>query len=202
MTFEELTKKFTVKLVESEWHKHSWGDGWVQNTVKVDETAFVGPNAIVCGNSKVLNKAMIFDNAIISGDANISDEVWCFGDSEVTGKARVIENASVSGTSTIYGNALISGHSIVKNADIFGNVIIKGKARIYGGVWQDNPIYIDSVKYPITNSRKGHINIGCKEETISWWLSDGIKFARENHLSDVEIEEYRQHIQYIRENGI
>ena len=48
MTLQELQILFP-NATESTWHHHSNGGGWVENTARVDLSAYVGPNARVFG---------------------------------------------------------------------------------------------------------------------------------------------------------
>jgi hypothetical protein len=52
MTLEQLQEIFPDATAET-WHQHPNGGGWVQNTATVDESAYVGKNALVYGNAKV-----------------------------------------------------------------------------------------------------------------------------------------------------
>jgi hypothetical protein len=45
--FAEKILSRIPRAIESEWHQHSKGGGWVQNTAKVAETVYVGQNALV-----------------------------------------------------------------------------------------------------------------------------------------------------------
>ena len=78
MTFELLKLKIG-DIKQKEWHQHKNGGGWVKNGCRVEESAFIGENAIV------------FSCHAISGDA------WVSGGAQVSGDARVYGNARVSG---------------------------------------------------------------------------------------------------------
>ena len=58
MTLKELKKLFPT-ATDKTWHRHSNGGGWVENTAKVDISAFVGENARVCGNALVCGNARV-----------------------------------------------------------------------------------------------------------------------------------------------
>jgi len=82
-------------------HKHPNGGGWVADTATVDETAFVGPKALVYGhawvgdNARVCDKSQVYDHACVSGNAKVYDNV------------RVYENGQVYGNAKLFGNALV-----------------------------------------------------------------------------------------------
>ena len=84
MNFEQLKELFP-NATKDNWHHHSKGGGWVQNTATVADTAFVGENALVYGNARV------------SGDAQVSGNAWVYGDAWVFGNARVYGDAWVYG---------------------------------------------------------------------------------------------------------
>ena len=76
-------------LKPEEQHQHKNGGGWVANTVAIDDSVYVAPNA------------QVFGNAWVSGDAQVSDNAQVFGD------ARVSDNARVSGDAQVFGNAWV-----------------------------------------------------------------------------------------------
>ena len=64
MTLEQLQKIFPNATADT-WHQHPNGGGWVQNTAKVAETAFLGKDAVVYGD------AVVLWNSSISGKARV-----------------------------------------------------------------------------------------------------------------------------------
>jgi len=64
ITFKELQAKLGP-LVCGEWHQHSKGGGWVQNTAHADATATV--EGLVYGNAQVYGDAWTFSPLFISG---------------------------------------------------------------------------------------------------------------------------------------
>ena len=49
-------------------------------------------------------------------------------------------------------------------------------------------------RYPLTNCKKGHIQIGCHCLTFKEWKTKGMALARANNFTKEEIEEYRAYI--------
>ena len=84
-------------LKAEEQHQHKNGGGWVANTAKIEETAYIGPNAQVYGDARVSGNALVYDDARVSGYAQV------YGNAQVSGNARVYGDAQV------YGNAQVSG---------------------------------------------------------------------------------------------
>ena len=68
MTYQELEDK-TGRQIESEWHQHKNGGGWVKNGCRVEESAFIGENAIVFSCHAISGNAWVSGNARVSGGA-------------------------------------------------------------------------------------------------------------------------------------
>lgn len=71
MTFEELKKIFPSANID-EWHQHSNGGGWVENTATVASSAYVGPDAQVYGEAQVCGEAQVYGDAQVYGKAQSS----------------------------------------------------------------------------------------------------------------------------------
>ena len=61
----------------------------MQDTASVDETAYVGPDAQVCGAARVSGNAQVCGNARVSGAAQVSGAAEVSGNAEVFGAAQV-----------------------------------------------------------------------------------------------------------------
>ena len=134
MKFSELQEKIGTQI-ESDWHQHKNGGGWIHKSAKVDASAFIGGSAIVWG------------------------QVYC-------------------------------------DAQVYGN------ARVYGDAWEKSPLFILGSRHSLTNAKKGYIQIGCKRETFSWWLStDGSAFAKDVGYTPDEIAEYRLYVKLFQKIG-
>ena len=77
--------------------KHPNGGGWVADTAKVDETAYVGRDAMVYGKARVYDNAMVLNNARVSGNAMVGGDTMVYGNATVGGYAIVCGNATVGG---------------------------------------------------------------------------------------------------------
>ena len=66
MTLDKLRTLFPNATTET-WHCHTNGGGWVQNTARVDATAYVGMDCIVIGNAQVTGNAWEFSPLQIMG---------------------------------------------------------------------------------------------------------------------------------------
>ena len=152
MKFSELQEKIGTQI-ESDWHQHKNGGGWIHKSAKVDASAFIGGSAIVWGQ--------VSGDARVYGDARVSGDAWVYGDAQV------------------YGNA-----------------------RVYGDAWEKSPLFILGSRHSLTNAKKGYIQIGCKRETFSWWLStDGSAFAKDVGYTPDEIAEYRLYVKLFQKIG-
>jgi hypothetical protein len=70
--------------------RHPNGGGWVQSTARADDTAYVGPNAMVLDRAQVLGSASIEDFAVVRDSARVEDHARVFGASNIRGNDTVI----------------------------------------------------------------------------------------------------------------
>ena len=103
----------------------------------------------------------------------------------VDGNARVSGDAQVYGNALVYGNAWVSG-----NALVYGDAWVSGNARVRGDAWETTPLYIAGMKHSLSNSRHGHILIGCHEHTFAYWLDHYKAIGRAEGYSEEEIKQY------------
>jgi hypothetical protein len=99
MTFEQLKEKIRSKEIKADWHQHKNGGGWRHKGAKVDETAYVGDNAIVWGS--------------VSGDARVSGG-RVYGDAWVYGGAWEKSPLFIIGTKHSLTNAKNALREVVK----------------------------------------------------------------------------------------
>ena len=125
--------------------RHPNGGGMVAPTAKVEETAYVGPDAMVLGWAQVGGNAVIDGNAIVAGGANVSGSAYIGGDAivmdtaTVTDNARVLENALVCGNYTVSGSATVKGQAI-----LLGSGTAAGQAIAYGDLFEDEGKIIEA----------------------------------------------------------
>jgi len=84
MNFKELQDKIGTQI-ESDWHQHKNGNGWVHKNAVLEESCFVSENAImfsgkVSGNARVYGNAQVFGDAWVSGNARVYGNAQVFGD--------------------------------------------------------------------------------------------------------------------------
>ena len=78
-TFKELNEKLGGREDSANWRQHSNGGGWVHVSAKVDDTAFIGENAIVWGR--------------VYGDAQVSGDAWECSPLFIVGSRHSLTNA-------------------------------------------------------------------------------------------------------------
>ena len=64
-------------------HQHTNGGGWVADTARFDDSAYVCPDAQVSDNARVSDNAWVWGDARVSGNARVS------GDAQVSGNAKI-----------------------------------------------------------------------------------------------------------------
>lgn len=107
---------------------HPNGGGWVANSSTVASTVYVGPKAIVRGNSNIsgnvridgtawVESATVRDNVVIDGNANVWQGTYS-GSAHITDNA-VLNQCNVSGTVLAKGNVLEWNVT-------FGNAVVVG----------------------------------------------------------------------------
>ena len=107
--------------------------------------------------------------------------------------ARVDESAIVGKDAIVWG--IVSGDARVSgNAQVSGDAWVYGNARVSGDAWESSPLFIIGSRFSLTNSKKGHLQIGCRCETFAWWQKNGEALAKENDFTKSEIEEYREYL--------
>lgn len=94
-------------------HRHIYGGGWVADIARVDDSAYVGPFAVVYGRS------VVKDNASIQGSARVYGASVILEDAKILGYAEIID-------SEIGGSAYIDDRCIVRSSRIEGSVTLTG----------------------------------------------------------------------------
>lgn len=141
-------------------HKHPNGGGWVADSAKVDDSVYVGPDAMVLGTSALTGNVRVEDHAIVAGSATVKDNVvisghavvdgggmiydngWKFGSVELSGNAVVGDSAVVSGLCKISGNAKVLQKAyLIESVTVTDNAVVKGMSYVYGkGTYSGNAI--------------------------------------------------------------
>ncbi len=182
MTLQELQKQFPNATAQT-WHQHPNGCGWVQNTAKVEASAYIGENARVSGTAQVSGDAQVYGTAQVSGDARVSGTAW------------------VSGTAQVYGNARVYG-----TAQVSGDAWVSGNAWVFGDAWTYSPLYIQGTKNALTVCAYGMVAIGCQVHSIKDWKKHGRRIALENGYSKAEVREYAAYVKlaesWMRDKGV
>jgi len=97
-------------------HIHANGGGWVQNSASVAASVYVGPTAIVLGNSNISGQVRIEGTSLVR-------------QATMSGNVRVLGNAFVD-RGTYSSNAKIQGNAFVINATMSGSALVGMRARV------------------------------------------------------------------------
>ncbi|MFC1601089.1 SUMF1/EgtB/PvdO family nonheme iron enzyme [Candidatus Sumerlaeota bacterium] len=111
--------------------RHKNGGGWVSHNAQVDETAYVGPNAMALDYAQVRDNASIEDFAVVSGEG-----VTIRDNAKVFGKAIVCGNADVSGYARVSRNIFNRQARVHYNAEELPHkgiytFDVKGGTKVY-----------------------------------------------------------------------
>ena len=117
ITIEQILQKFP-QTQATDWHQHSNGGGWIQNTAKVAKSAYVGPDALV------------YDSARVFGSARVYESAQVYGQAQVHGQARVCDSAQVFGSAQVFDSAWVRGQ-----AQVYDKAQVYGQAQVYGSAW-------------------------------------------------------------------
>ncbi|MCC6459638.1 MAG: hypothetical protein IT260_04140 [Saprospiraceae bacterium] len=141
---------FRAALKTDNGHWHANGGGWVQNTASVAPSVFIGPAAIVLGNSTLTDQVRIDHTAVVQ-DADISEQVQVLDNAFVDGGSysgmAVIRRQAFVERSTLSGQASIGMRARVSNYRLSGDIEVGGDVVVYNADGDcDNGVY-----YRLTN---------------------------------------------------
>lgn len=193
-------------------HQHPNGGGWVADTAKVDDTAYVGPDVCVYGHARVFGdacvsgsarvygrawvsgSARVYGAAHVFGDARVYGDAWVSGYARIYGWARVYDRACVSGAAYIFDRARVSGGAWVSgSAEVFGRARVCGSARVYldAKVSGDDAIAFgrtggyDWTAYRLADGSI-HLQYGCESHPLDWWESEDLPALSVKHGHEPE----------------
>ncbi|NLY11212.1 MAG: hypothetical protein GX020_05965 [Firmicutes bacterium] len=151
--------------------RHPNGGGFVARSARVDESVYVGKNAVVFGAARITGNARIEDYAIVMDSARVGDNAIIAGNAIVRDHARVMENAYVR-DAEVRGGVTVAG-----NARVLEGVYVEGSGRIEGNATLRDRGYV----YTSSGTNQAHITgstiIGLNSEFRPWTnnpVTDGI----------------------------
>ena len=153
-------------------HQHPRGGGWVADTARVEDSAYIGPSAQVYGDAWVYGSAQVTGDAWVSGNARVYGDAWVYGSAQVTGNARVYGDAWVYGSAQVTGNA-----KLAKSSDYLLIGPIGSRADFMTWTRSDNCIAT-----------------GCFRGTVKEFLLA----VRETHGDNEHAQAYRAAVEFIR----
>lgn len=142
-TLEGANVQQSGGFTKTAWgHAHSNGGGWVASTAKVDDSVYVGPDAMVLGNAVLTGNVRVEDRAVIANRVTASDNVVISGHAVVNGGGWVYDNGWKEGSVTLSGNAIISDSAVVFNScTVSDNAKVLQKAYLAEGTTvKDNAV--------------------------------------------------------------
>ncbi|MDD6279623.1 MAG: DUF6055 domain-containing protein [Oscillospiraceae bacterium] len=132
----------------SSGHVHSNGGGWVSDNANVEDSVYVGPNAMVLGSANLTGNVRVEDYAIVANSVNASDNVVISGHAVVDGGGMIYDNGWVFGSVTLSGNAVISDSAVVTNScKVSGNAKVLQKAYLAEAVTVSDNAVIKGMSY-------------------------------------------------------
>jgi hypothetical protein len=127
---------------------------------------------------------------------------WIYKNAKVSEKVPIGEKAVVW-DGTIWGGTIWDG--TIRGGTIWGGTIWDGTIRggtIRGGTWKTTPLFICGSRFKLTNSKPGHISIGCECHPFAWWEGKAAKeLAKKHDFTPAEIKEYRAYIKLFKAIG-
>ncbi len=162
----------TVEKGAAKLSEHPNGGGLVAKTAKVDDSVYVGPNAMVLGNATIRGDAVIdgyavvMDSAIVKDDAVIDGYAVVAGSAKVTGNAHVGDYAIITGSATASGNAqiiesaFVSGtYRVQDNATAKGLALLLAGGTLAGQAVADGDLYDDSGSTLKEGTASGYLSL-------------------------------------------
>lgn len=102
--------------------RHEGGLVEGEENLSQDGKCWVGKNAVVSGNARVLGDAYVGGNAIVCGDAVVQDQAVVVDDCNVSGNAVVRGRAKISGSVWVRGNSTVGSiHPAADGLDFSAN---------------------------------------------------------------------------------
>jgi len=197
MTFDEL-KKRVPNAVESEWHHHDKGEGWVHRSAMVKADVYVGDGAIILGGKFFGGKffggefrcgkffgGLFFGGLFFGGEFHGGK---FFGGEFRCGEFRGGEFRG----GKFFGGLFFGGE--FRGGEFHGGKFLGG--LFHGGVWRQSPVFIQGSRYYMMEALPdaSRIRSGCIEKPIEWWIEDDYRHLRqaaeENHYTPEQVEEY------------
>lgn len=129
-------------------HIHSNGGGWVADSAQVEDSVYVGPDAMVLGNAVLTGNVRVEDHAIVAGSTTASDNVVISGHAVIDGGGMIYDNGWIFGSVTLSGNAVIGDRAVVTNScKVSGNAKVLQKAYLTDSVTVSDNAVIKGMSY-------------------------------------------------------
>ena len=147
--FQEAAK-FRAQLKQN-GALHANGGGWVANGSNVASTVYVGPHAMVLGNSNISGNVRLENTALVrnvqmSGDVLVKDNA--FIDKGIYTENAIIKDQAFSEENVISGNAVLDMRAKVSFYKLSGEIEVGGDVVVYNDEGDcDNGVYYRMTNY-------------------------------------------------------
>ena len=98
-----------------------------------------------------------------------------------------------------YDAKIGNGATIGDDATIGNNVTIGYNAKIGYDEIIIKTMFITGSRHPVIWYGKNVIHIGCKKETIDWWLSEGENAGKAEGYTEEQLKEYKQYFEMCKQ---
>ncbi|MCD8312241.1 MAG: DUF6055 domain-containing protein [Firmicutes bacterium] len=169
----------TIDTTGVSGHAHSNGGGFVADTAKVDDTVYVGPDAMVLGTATIKGDVVIDGHAVVMGNAVIKGDVVIDGYAIVAGNAKITDNAHVGDYAIVAGSAKVTDNAqVIESAYVYGsytvseNAVAKGLALLLssgtmkGYAVADGDLYDDSGSTFSSGTAAGYLSLSESSYTV------------------------------------
>jgi carbonic anhydrase/acetyltransferase-like protein (isoleucine patch superfamily) len=158
-------------------HRHANGGGWVADTAKVADTAFVNKFAQVYHHAVVEGRAEITHKAQVCGYAHLTDRVKVTNTAYVGGQARAADDSRVLHMARVIGGTLLGSTVLQDRAIVLGNPTVKsctmrGDSRIAGEAVvmmtsMEGAAYIAGDAHVCKSTLQGYVTVAGNAQVLS-----------------------------------
>lgn len=198
---EEILAMFPDTTAE-EWHKYSFGGGWVHKDAYVESEVYIS-DAVIRGG--IYHGGHFFGGNFLGGyfrggnfhDGNFHDGDF-YGGTFYDGtfyRGKFYSGDFYDGT---FCDGIFHG-GYFRDGDFYGGNFLDGNylgGSFDGGTWRSSPAQMVGRRWTTNQCDVDKIKCGCEIHTFDEWLNPEFmeEIFTEKQLTDDEKEEYRAHI--------
>ena len=130
-------------------HRHTNGEGWVEDTASVADSVYVAKTAQVYHTAKITGRVRVLNRAHVCGLAELRDAAEIKNNAVVAGNAQVADTAKVKDNARVHGGHLCGSTIVSDNAVVTASrtgtlALIRSSTLRSNVTVYDNPVIIDS----------------------------------------------------------